>query len=251
MGEAFAGIRDKVVIATKCGITDTGERNFSIPYVTRCIEGSLEKLKTDYIDIFQLTKPTVAQVTDELLSFFERKIKDGTVRHFGISVVGVQDGRIYLAKKEVESLQIFYNLLFIESHDLIKDCAGKNKFVIIRSPLNSGILSGRYTLKTKFENVDIRNRIFKGPLLKERLECVEKMKSRFGLTSEELLEFSLNFIFSNDSVNVVIPAASNLEQLKRYIEIFNENKRFSKTEIIEIVDFIQNKVSIKDAGQLI
>lgn len=249
LGEFFSKIRDKVIIATKCGLTDDGDRNFSISYIESCLENSLRRLRTDYIDIFQLAKPDVGDVTDKLLLFFERKIKEGKIKYFGISVAGDDDGQVYLAKKTIKSFQIFYNLLFPTCHELIKRCVENNKFVIIRSPLNSGILSGRYTMNTKFDEVDSRNKIFYGELLRERLECVEEIKEHFNLSEDEILAFSLNFIFSNNNVNVVIPAASRLEQLKEYIEIFNRMKRFNETELIEILNFLQNEICHESSGQ--
>ena len=195
LAEAFSKKRNKVMIATKCGLTDTKKRNFAIPYINTCLENSLRRLKTDYIDIFQLTKPDIKEVTDALLAFFAEKIKQGKIRHFGISVTGNKDGQAYLDKEIIKSFQIFYNLLFTESHDLIENCAKNEKFVIIRSPLNSGILSGRYNMDAKFDEVDSRRTIFCRRLLKERLECVEKIKKYFNLSPDQVLGFALNFIF--------------------------------------------------------
>lgn len=249
LGEVFCRARGNVVIATKCGLTENQGRDFSAAYVNTCLENSLRRLKADYIDIFQLTKPDVSQVGDELLMFLGKKIREGKIRHFGISVIGNDDGQAYLPKKIIQSLQIFHNLLFSESCELINKCAKNNKFVIIRSPLNSGILSGKYTKDTKFDKFDPRNKIFRNTLLRERLECIEKIKTHFNLSSDMVLAFSLNFIFSNDNVNVVIPAASKITQLKRYINIFNEDKRFTKTESKEILNFLRRCICLKHEGQ--
>lgn len=249
LGEVFSKMRDKVVIATKCGLTDKRGRNFSIPYVSSCLENSLKKLKTDYVDIFQLTKPGVQQVTNELLSFIQKKIKEGKIRYFGISLIGNNDGEVYLSKRIIKSFQIFYNLLFTGSHELIEKCAKNDKFVIIRSPLNSGVLSGKYTTNIKFDKVDFRNRIFRGKLLKERLECVEKIKKHFNLSSGEILMFSLNFILSNKDINVVIPAASKIRQLKNYIKIFNKRIQFDETQLMRIINFLQDELCPLGKGQ--
>jgi aryl-alcohol dehydrogenase-like predicted oxidoreductase len=250
LAEAFSKKRDKVVIATKCGLTNTGKRFFSIPYINTCLENSLRRLKTDYIDIFQLTKPDVKEVTDALLAFFAEKIKQGKIRYFGISIIGNEDGQAYLPKKIIESFQIFYNLLFTESRDLIKNCAKNGKFVIVRSPLNSGILSGRYSMDTKFDEVDSRRTVFCGSLLKERLEYVEKIKKYLSLSSDQVLGFALNFIFSNPKVNVVIPAASKISQLQDYIKIFHKERRFNEKEMKKIIKFLQNEINLQGAGQL-
>lgn len=250
LGEAFSKKRDQVVIATKCGLTDRGGRNFSIPYVRTCVENSLRRLDSEYIDIFQLAKPPVAQVSDELLLFFEKAIREGKIRYFGISVIGNDDEQAYIPQKTISSFQIFYNLLFVENAALITACAQHRKFVIVRSPLNSGILSGSYSMDTTFSPADSRSKIFHGQLLQERLICVEKLKNRFGLSRDALLPFALNFIFSNPHVNVVIPAASKIEQLREYIRVFNEEKRFSPQELETIVGYVRNELRLERSSQL-
>jgi len=241
LGEALSRVRHKVVIATKCGLTDKNERDFSIPYINVCIENSLRRLKTDYLDIFQLAKPYASHVNDKLISFFEKKIEEGKIRRFGISVIGDEDSHVFLGKKIITSFQIFYNLLFVSSHELINKCAHNKRFVIVRSPLNSGILSGKYTAETKFDKQDPKSRIFHGNLLKKRLEYVDRLKCHFCLSEDEILSFSLNFVLSNNNVNVVIPAASHIKQLQDYIRIFNRRKRFDEYEMKEIVKFIKSE----------
>lgn len=250
LGMAFSKMRSKVVIATKCGVTDTGLRDFSVPYINTCLENSLRRLKTDYIDIFQLAKPNVKEVTDELLVYFDKNIEEGKIRLFGISVFGNEDGELYLSQEAIKSFQIFYNLLFPECDDLIANCAESKRFVIIRSPLNSGILSGQYTKETKFCSFDSRSEIFRGKLLETRLECVEKIKKHFNLSKEQLLDFSLNFIFSNNNVNVVIPAASKIEQVQNYVRIYNEKNFFSEAQVSEIINFVHTEITLQERAQL-
>lgn len=249
LAEAFSRKRDRVVIATKCGLADAGKRNFAVDYINKCLENSLRRLKTDYIDIFQLAKPSPKEVTQELLDFFKEKIKQGKIRYFGISVIGNSDGLTYASKEVIKSLQIFYNLLFTKNRDLIENCVKNGKFVIVRSPLNSGILSGEYTMDTKFDEVDSRSTIFCGSLLKERLGCVEKIKNHFNISSNQVLRFALNFILSDDKINVVIPAASKIVQLKEYIRIFNEVKRFNRNKLAQINNFLEKEVNLQEAGQ--
>jgi aryl-alcohol dehydrogenase-like predicted oxidoreductase len=239
LGEAFYKIRDKVVIATKCGLTDTGGRNFSIPYIDKCIESSLYRLKTDYIDIFQLAKPEVDHVTEELQEFFKEKIKEGKIRYFGISVSSCKNSKTYLDNENIKSLQILHNLLFIENEEFIEESRKKNKFVIIRSPLNSGILSGKYTTNTRFDKIDGRSKYFFGETFCERLRSVGEIKSRFSLSSDGVLDFALKYILSNKNVNVVIPAASNINQLKEYIRIYTR-KYFNEKERDDILCFLRD-----------
>lgn len=244
LGKAFGRVRDKVVIATKCGLTEGDERDFSIGHIDRCLGASLKRLKSDYIDIFQLAKPDPADVTDELLAFMEKKTREGRIRRFGISVSGSKDGAEFLKMDAVGSMQIFYNVLFTQDHELIAKTASRGKFVVVRSPLNSGMLSGRYTLGTSFGSTDPRGAIFSGEVMSARLSAIEKMKKRFGLASDEVMPFALNFILSNESVGVVIPAASKLDQLKGYIAVFRKMRRLSRSEIEEVVSFSRREMKL-------
>ncbi|MBF0479362.1 MAG: aldo/keto reductase [Candidatus Omnitrophica bacterium] len=247
IGVAFATDRHKICLATKCGITDLGKRDFSISYVRGCLEKSLKRMRTDYIDIFQLAKPQVEDVNDSILSFAEQMKKEGKIRHFGISII--DEDSYYLEDQHITSLQIFYNLLFVGCHEFLKKSREQGKMVIIRSPLNSGILSGRYTLETKFQPMDARSQFFKGELFRERLENLEKIKTHFGLTAQEVLPFSLNFILSNPAINSVIPAASRIEQLQQYLEIFRGMNRMSPAEVEQVVYYIQNEIYFQAKSQ--
>lgn len=249
LGAVFSRKRNKVVIATKCGITDEGDRKFNVSYINRCLEGSLRRLGTDYVDIFQLAKPSPEDLTDELIGLLERKVAEGKIRHFGVSVFGAEDGACYMHKRIVKSLQIFYNLLFTESHELIKQCAENNKFVIVRSPLNSGLLSGRYSLNTRFHKIDPRGKIFRGDLLRERLENIDKVKKHFDLLSSGLLRFALNFVFSNKNINTVIPAASRMSQLRDYLNVYNHMRRIDREETERILRYLRTKIKLRKEGQ--
>tara|TARA_B100000315_G_scaffold53617_1_gene47962 strand:- start:845 stop:1156 length:312 start_codon:yes stop_codon:yes gene_type:complete len=96
-------------------------------------------------------------------------------------------------------------------------------------------------VETKFDKLDSKNKIFCSKLLEERLKYVNRVRRHFDLSMNEVMSFSLNFIFSNTNVNVVIPAASDIRQLEAYIKIFNSEKRFGESEINEIVKFVKSE----------
>lgn len=89
--EVFAGavdlkssVRDKMVIQTKCGIRN-GSFDFSKEHILNSVEGSLNRLKTDYIDIFLLHRPDTLMEPEEIAEAFTKLKKEGKVRHFGVS----------------------------------------------------------------------------------------------------------------------------------------------------------------------
>src|SRR5574341_2393755 len=91
LGRALKGKRDKVVLATKGGNIMTGPKrgttDFAPDYIARVFEESLARLQTDYVDLYQLHNPKVADLQDDALyELLQRKRKDGKVRFLGASV---------------------------------------------------------------------------------------------------------------------------------------------------------------------
>ena len=82
------------------------------------------------------------------------------------------------------------------------------------------------------------------------MKLVEKIKSEFSLASGEVIAFALRFILSNSNVNVVIPAASNIDQLNKYINVFNTGLSFTKKELDSISNFIRENNSGNERGQI-
>jgi aryl-alcohol dehydrogenase-like predicted oxidoreductase len=138
-------------------------------------------------------------------------------------VVGeIETGYEAIKSGKVDCLQILYNLLCQEAEDLICQASKNGLGVIIRSPLNSGILTGTYNVNQKFNDNDARKNYFLGPEFKNRLRVVDEIQKTLNIPDERLLEFSLSFILSNPGVSSVIPAASTTNQMKRFIE-FDRN----------------------------
>lgn len=137
VGQAVRGIRDKVFIATK-----VSPENLSFDSVIKAAEGSLKRLNTDYIDLYQIHWPNPSMPISGTMKAMERLIHDGKIRHIGVSnfsIREVKEASDALAPHEIDSIQVEYNLFdrSIEEH-ILSYCEQKNIMTIAYSPLDQG-----------------------------------------------------------------------------------------------------------------
>ncbi len=236
LGVFFSGSHD-VVIATKCGFDKNGNRRFDRPYVMKTIEGSLRRLKRERIDLIQFAKPTLSHIEqDDLIETVSYLKEKGKIAYAGISVGNIEDGIGFIKHGVWDSLQIIYNLLTLDFKGLINNAFEKKVGTVIRSPLSSGMLTGRFDENTRFPAFDDRSVFMHGELLNKRTSIVETIKIRFELTNEELIIFSLNFLLSDPKVSTIIPGATSTSQMKTNLKVINAN-RFSQEQFEEVYNF--------------
>ena len=236
LGVFFSGSHD-VVIATKCGFDKNGNRRFDRPYVMKTIERSLRRLKRERIDLFQFSKATLSHIEqDDLIETVSYLKEKGKIAYAGISVGNIEDGIGFVKHGVWDSLQIIYNLITLDFKELIDKAFEINIGTIVRSPLSSGMLTGRFNENTKFPESDDRSVFMHGKLLDKRTNIVEAIKKRFGLTNEELIIFSLNFLLSDPKVSTIIPGSTSVSQMRTNLKVV-EASRFSQEQFEEIYTF--------------
>ncbi|MFH5185147.1 aldo/keto reductase [Paenibacillus sp. TAB 01] len=198
IGKALKGDRDKVVLATKCGLVWNEDKviskNGTYDSVIREAEASLRRLGTDYIDLYQMHWPDTETnaPAEETMRAMDKLVQDGKVRYVGVSNYNVPLLEQSLAVRHVDSLQPPYSILrpAVEK-EILPFCLEKGIGVVAYSPLTSGLLSGNYTYDTKFEANDWRSRnaAHTGEGLRKNVDRVEKLKevaARFNLTVPQL-----------------------------------------------------------------
>ena len=218
VGEIKKKYGTKIIVATKVGMHPNGKRDFSLTFLEKQIETSLRTLNTDCLDILQLKKPSFEDLkTGELFNFLETQKKKGKIKLSGVVVGDIQAGHLCIQSGKVDCLQILYNLIYLETKDLIDKASEKGLGVIIRSPLNSGFLSGSITSETTFDANDERSNYFSGPKFIRRLNALRVIQKELRIVDSKLLEFSLRFILSDPKVSLIIPAASKCSQIEKII----------------------------------
>jgi aryl-alcohol dehydrogenase-like predicted oxidoreductase len=174
LAEVFAGRRDRIVIATKFGYdiyNHPGPRrghgelpqDWSPAFVRKALEGSLRRLGTDWIDIYQLHNPRMEAITDERLwEELERQKAAGKIRAIGVALgpdIGWrEEGLAALRGGRADMLQIIYNAIEREpGEELLAAAAAAGRSCAVRVPHASGLLDGSYDPERPFDRSDHRS----------------------------------------------------------------------------------------------
>ena len=186
VGRAIKGIRDEVIIATKCGPVWDADRNITgclkAGSVRREAEDSLRRLNTDVIDLYQIHWPDPAEDIVEAWSEMVKLVREGKIRYPAVSNFGVEQMERLGAIHPIASLQPPYSMLRrdIEA-DILPYCGGQGIGVVAYSPLQNGLLTGKFT-KERIRDLpddDFRkekNRHFQEPEVDVNLQLVEALK---------------------------------------------------------------------------
>ena len=236
-------------VATKNAFDKDKKRNFSIPHIENCINQSLKKLKIDRISLFQLNKPTIADLTnDQFLNLLTSVKKSGKVKNFGLIVGELEAGFFSLDLKIFSHYQVLHNLLYRESRSLIESIYKSESSIIVRSPLNSGILTGIYDKYKKFPKSDPRAEYFSGTSFLQKINIANKIIKMVGIERSELLSYSLRYILSNRKIGQVLIGINSVEQFEICRKISLE-KDFTVSELknlnLVLDSIMKNHLTIK------
>jgi aryl-alcohol dehydrogenase-like predicted oxidoreductase len=235
VGEIKRKYKDKIIVSTKAGLKSDGTRDFSIPFLEGEIERSLKGLQVDCLDVFQLNKPSRKDLANaDLFVFLNELKKQGKIKYSGVVVGEIDAGYKSIESGMVDCLQIFYNLLYQDSEDLILKAHSSGLGVLVRSPLNSGLLKGAYKKDTVFDSNDARSVFFSGDVFAQRLEVLKKIQKDLDISNSQLMEYSLSFILSHRSGAIAIPGASKYNQLDELANITKDTRRFTEDELKNI-----------------
>lgn len=163
LGQAFKGRRGDVVIATKAGFaTFSAAPDYSPAAVRKSLEGSLRRLGTEYVDLFQLHNPTPEWLAahPDTLDELSRLQREGKVRHIGVSVKGPAEALAMIDLFPFTAVQANFNMLDIRAREsgLFDRLAAAGVGFIARTPLAFGFLTGALTGEEEFAPEDHRSR---------------------------------------------------------------------------------------------
>jgi aryl-alcohol dehydrogenase-like predicted oxidoreductase len=163
VGEALAPFRRQVVIATKFGFKfDPDGKQIGVDsrpaHVKEVAEASLKRLKTDAIDLFYQHRVDPSVPIEDVAGAVKDLIREGKVKHFGLSEAGVQTIRRAHAVQPVTALQSEYSLWWRRPEDDVLPVLEELGIGFVPfSPLGKGFLTGKIDEKTKFDSTDFRN----------------------------------------------------------------------------------------------
>jgi len=220
LGIVLSRKRQDTVIATKVGVVrgSGGElkKDFSGQHIFSAVDGSLKRLRSDYIDLYQVHNPTLDELRrEEIQDAMERLQDAGKIRFWGVSVSTPEDGIEVIKRGWGHALQVLYNILNqAPTQELFPLAKEKGYGIIARVPLASGLLSGKFRPDTTFATDDVRQNFLTPKRLEEVIPRVDEVKSIIGGTARALAEGALRFVLASDAVSTTIPGMRNVRQVE-------------------------------------
>ncbi|MBI2870516.1 MAG: aldo/keto reductase [Candidatus Omnitrophica bacterium] len=209
LGDVFKPLRKDVVIASKVGLLDQrGSKDFSPGHIRASLEDSLRRLRTDYLDLYQLHDPPMDLLENrpDVLDVLRALEREGKIRAWGVSVQSPGEAFDLITRWGIRCVQINFNMLDQRALTLglLGLCESEGVGVIVRTPLCFGFLTGYYSEKTCFEGGD--HRVLWSRQQRERwAQGSQIFASVRKDTDESMAQFALRYCLSYPGVSTVIP----------------------------------------------
>jgi len=221
VGEALAPVRDRVVIATKFGFRIENGKMAGLDsrpaHIREVADASLQRLKTDRIDLFYQHRVDPDVPIEDVAGAVQDLIREGKVKHFGMSEAGVQTIRRAHAVQPVAALQNEYSLWWREpEREVLPTLEELGIGFVPFSPLGKGFLTGTIDEKTRFEPTDFRNIVprFTEENRKANLAFVGWLKAFAESRQATPAQIALAWLLAQKSWIVPIPGTTKLHRLR-------------------------------------
>ena len=260
IGRAIAGRRDKVIIATKGGL-DWGQhadkaprsteqhismagkrvdsfRNSNPAWITASIDSSLRRLKTDYIDLYQIHYPNTTTPWEDTIAALEKAKAAGKIRYYGLSNFSVQQMQEWLKHGPIYSMQPPYNMLDrgIEE-EILPFCRKSGIGILTYGSLGHGLLSGKFNIETHPQDSRKELKVFKGDAYAKNIAIVDKLKG-FALSKEiTIAQLAIAWVLAQPGITSALVGAKRPDQVKDNVKAA---ECFLSTEDLEHISTILN-----------
>jgi aryl-alcohol dehydrogenase-like predicted oxidoreductase len=220
VGEALASVRDQVVIATKFGFKFENGKQAGLDsrpsHIRDVADASLKRLKTDRIDLFYQHRVDPNVAIEDVAGTVKDLIREGKVKHFGLSEAGVQTIRRAHAVQPVTALQSEYSLWWREpERELLPTLEELRIGFVPFSPLGKGFLTGKIDEKTTFDANDFRNVVprFTEENRKANLAFVDWLKAFAARKQATPAQVALAWLLAQRPWVVPIPGTTKRDRL--------------------------------------
>ena len=247
VGRVVNSKSDQIYIATKCGrqINPHIDSGYQTEVLRKYVEDSLRRMQLETLDLVQLhCPPNDTLYRPEIFELFERLKEEGKIQNLGVSVEKVEQALKAMEYENVTTIQIIFNLFRQRPSELFFEQAVKKDIgVIVRVPLASGLLTGKFDKTTSFGKDDHRNfnrdgeefdkgETFSGIDYELGLRAVDKLKNLFPEV-KNLAPIALQWILNFSEVSTVIPGASKLDHVTSNLSVYDFPK-LSQEKITEM-----------------
>jgi aryl-alcohol dehydrogenase-like predicted oxidoreductase len=219
-------------VATKCGrfINPHVDAGYTTAALRSYVETSLKNSGLEALDLIQLHCPPQATYgRPEIFALFDELKKEGKILHFGVSVETIDQASRAIQYGNVATIQIIFNMFRMRPAEVFfGEARSKDVGIIVRVPLASGLLSGRYSMSTRFGKDDHRtfNRhgaafdkgeTFSGVDYETGLKAVQELKTLLPANAD-LAALALRWVLMFPEVSTVIPGASRIAQVQPNVD---------------------------------
>ena len=228
VGEFIKSVSERIYVATKAGRQinpHVAEGYYDKALMESYVDQSLSNLNVETIDLLQMhCPPTEVYSSDKSFEMLDYLVGKGKIQNYGFSVQTVDEALECIKRPNTKSIQVIFNIFRQKpAEKLFKIAKEKKIAIIVRVPLASGLLTGKFNKDSSFTPDDHRNyningdafdvgETFSGVNFNEALEAVKELKNLLpdGITLSQL---SLKWILMHDAVTVAIPGAKNKEHV--------------------------------------
>jgi aryl-alcohol dehydrogenase-like predicted oxidoreductase len=211
LGEALKGKRGDVVLVSKFGHTPEGPKEFTVEWFWPSLDASLKRLRTDYLDVLLLHNPPfeMYEGTDPLWEAMETAREQGKIRHYGASLDFADEIKACLTNTKSEVLEILFSIFHQDVRRAFPLVRERDAGTIVKVPLDSGWLTGRFNATSRFEGIRSR---WSTDEITRRAELVSRLA---WLTEDgsELAQKAIAYLLSYEEVSCVIPGIRTSGQL--------------------------------------
>ncbi|WP_323703142.1 aldo/keto reductase [Mammaliicoccus sp. Dog046] len=208
--------RSDVVIATKgAHYFDGDETKLSNDpqFLKEQVEQSLERLQTDYIDLYYIHFPDEETPKDEAVAALQELKAAGKIKAIGVSNFTLEQLKEANKNGAVDVIQHEYNLLNRENEHILEYTAANDITFIPYFPLAAGLLAGKYNEDTTFNDLRTKNPDFQGEQFKANLKKVDKLRDIAKEHNVDVAHVVLAYYLTKPSLDVIIPGAKRKEQV--------------------------------------
>ncbi|MBN9655017.1 aldo/keto reductase [Halobacillus sp. GSS1] len=209
--------REDIILATKGAHQFKGEDvvfNNSPEFLKKSVEDSLQRLRTDYIDLFYIHFPDESTPKDEAVGALKELKDEGKIRSIGVSNFSVDQLKEADKDGYVDVIQSEYNLFKREAEKEMLPYTAENEISFIPYfPFASGLLAGKYNENTTFDDFRAKNPLFQGEKFRRNLEKVEQLRPIAEEKNVGIPHIVLAWYLNQPSIDAVIPGAKRTEQV--------------------------------------
>ncbi|NDW12665.1 aldo/keto reductase [Bacteroides sp. 214] len=225
IGKFLKTRKDKIYVVTKCGrkLNPHVTEGYNEENITRFVFDSIHNMEVESLDLILLhCPPTEVYHNPALFEALDKLKQQGAIKHYGVSVERVDEALAALSY-DISAIEIIFNMFRLKpAEELFAKAKEKNTGVIVRVPLASGLLTGKYTENTSFGKDDHRSfnrngdffdkgETFSGIDYLTGIKAAQELKA--SLHVENLSAKALRYILMYPEVSTVIPGASSPKQI--------------------------------------